>query len=92
MINYFLGEEKYVTARICPKRPDDTLVVVEAQYRLIAQDGTVVDTGPCSVDGPVLTMLLAPNEPGVYKLEVSTVVPPERVIGYARISVIDGEK
>ena len=87
MINFYLGEEKYVTARIVPKNHNDTIVVTSAEYELTGKNGEMADSGNCDIDGLTLTMLLTPGSAGSYKLKVSARVGAERIIEKSDVNV-----
>lgn len=87
MINFYIGEEKYVDANIVSKNKLDTIVVNEATYELSSTDGTVIDSGNPTIDGTKLTMLIKPPSTGVYKLKITVKVGPETIIEQANIQV-----
>ena len=87
MIDFYLGEEKYVTAQIVPKKSSDVVVVTEATYELINQYKKIVDSGTCDIDGKVLTILLAPVDVGSYTLKISARVGAERIIEKSVVNV-----
>lgn len=89
MIVYTLGEEKYVTATIKPKRNSDVVVVTRATYELIDEYKQVVETGSCDIDGKELSVLLEPEKAGIYKLKMTVKVGPETIIKTCEIKVVE---
>lgn len=87
MINFYLGEEKYINAKVVPKNNDDIIIVNSAEYTLTDTNGNVVDSGTCEIDGINLIMLLSPDGVGTYKLKITARVGAETIIEKSHISV-----
>lgn len=73
--DFILGEKKYVKfkATACDNLPP---VITGATYTL-TQDGDLVTSGSCIVNGGEFMVLLEPPAKGDYLLEVSYTVAPE---------------
>lgn len=73
--DFILGEKKYIKfkATSCDNTP---VVVTEATYEL-HENGSVVDSGGCIVNGSQFMVLLEPKKIGSFMLEVDYTIAPE---------------
>jgi len=74
---YKVGEIKYVGLTVTPRNPLDTVVILEATYTLKAEDGTIVDSGDCTVNDREVTALITAEAEGVYTYEATISIGAE---------------
>jgi hypothetical protein len=74
-VEFILGEQKYVDFNI-KSRTDESFVIISASYQF-KNGSEVLDSGPCEIDGSIVSVLLAPQSRGRFVLEIAYTIPPE---------------
>lgn len=88
-INFFEGERKEIKATIRSKTPNETVVITSADFELTNRyNGSIVQQGPCEVDGNEAAILLELNEKGNYELKITASVGREVIIEKAVIKAV----
>lgn len=86
-ISYKIGETKWVWLTVVPRNRLDTVVVISATYILKTCDGTVVDSGVCTIVGKEIRALITAEQEGTYIFEATVVIGPETYKPRATIRV-----
>ena len=78
----------YITIRSGDGQP---FVIRDAEYELIrhqtsGEDATV-DSGMCNIKGTQLSLIVSPEQPGLYEIKCSMTIAEERIIRKAYIQV-----
>ena len=85
MMKFFLGEKKYVNFSVISAK-EEQVVIPEATY-VLKKDDVVEDSGNCTIQNNVISVLLEPAEAGQYVLNVTYSIPPETRIVTEEIDV-----
>lgn len=86
MDDFYVGEKKYVSARVQPKKHGEIAVITSAVYELL--DGeTVIESGNCTIDKDTVEILLATDTAGFYTLKIIFTVGVETIIGKTTVAV-----
>lgn len=86
---YIDGERKYLVFSVMSniRRENDAVVISEASYVLEdSETGKTAASGKCEVKDRKIMILLSPP-PGLYKLTLTAVIPPETIKHRAYICV-----
>ena len=90
MIAFDLGEKKHVTIEVV-SRKNEEFAILEAGYELIhTSDGTVEDSGSCTVVDHTIDSLISPNKTGVYLLRYTYHIADEILIENMEVRVTNG--
>jgi len=77
MLNLYWGESKFIDFLVSSKSQEQ-FVIASANYELKDDDGSVLASGQCNIDGNKISALISPSSRGRFILEISYSIPPEQ--------------
>ena len=87
-LTFFVGEEKFIEAKVVPSKKDETVVISYATYELSKNSCTeIAETGSCEVNSDTVRLLLRTSEAGTYSLKITAKVGAETVIQRVSVNV-----
>ncbi|MDP4152606.1 MAG: hypothetical protein Q8865_04070 [Bacillota bacterium] len=84
---FILGESKYIDFAVSSKTIDQ-FVIVSAGYELKDDNGEVITSGQCDIDGHTVSALITPSSRGRFILEINYSIPPEQRKARVLVNVI----
>lgn len=87
---YKSGEVRRIDFSARSSVQNDAITITDAQWSVtsISTDAEV-QNGQCTISGTLITALVPMAAPGVYRLDVTAIMPPETIIGRLEYEVVE---